>query len=171
METILMMQRRFAFLAVAGAIVLASCGGAEQGDEGAVQEEAAAVENPHAGVPGAPGGMAGGMPGGHAGEISTAEGVENPHAAASSAMPGEGGVTEIMFKCAEDKAFMFSLLDGVARARITVDGESYELEHVESASGMKYSDGTWTFFGKGPEALVMNNEEHVLTECKAAGHP
>ena len=134
-----MMQKRFAFLAVAGAIVLAGCGGAEQGEEGAVQEDAAAVEN--------------------------------PHAAASSAMPGEGGITEIMFKCTEDKAFMFSLLDGVAKARITVDGESYELEHVESASGMKYSDGTWTFFGKGPEAMVMKNDEHVLTECKAAGHP
>ena len=37
METILMMQRRFAFLAVAGAIVLASCGGAEQGDKLPVQ--------------------------------------------------------------------------------------------------------------------------------------
>ena len=162
-----MMQKRYAFLAVAGALVLAGCGGAEQGDEVAVQEEAAAPDNPHAGVPGAPGGM----PGSHEGEITTAEDVANPHAAASSAMPGEGGITEIMFNCADDKAFLFSLLDGVAQARITVDGESYELEHIESASGMKYSDGTWTFFGKGPEALVLKNDEHVLTECKAAGHP
>jgi len=166
-----MMQKRIAFFAVAGALVLAGCGGAEQADEVVVQEDAAAADNPHAGVPGAPGGMTGGMTGGHAGEISTAEGVQNPHAAASSAMPGEGGITQIMFNCADDGAFMFSLLDGVAKARITVDGESYELEHVESASGMKYSDGTWTFFGKGPEALVMKNDEHVLTECKAAGHP
>ena len=166
-----MMQKRFAFLAVAGALVLAGCGGAEQGDEVVVQEDAAAAENPHAGVPGAPGGMPGGVPAGRDGEITTAEGVANPHAAASSAMPGEGGVTEIMFNCADDKSFLFSLLDGVAKARITVDGETYELENIESASGMKYSDGTWTFFGKGPEALVMKNEEHVLTECKAAGHP
>ena len=166
-----MMQKRFAFLAVTGALVLAGCGGAEQGDEVVVQEDAAAPANPHAGVPGAPGGMPGGVPDGHDGEITTAEGVENPHAAASSAMPGEGGVTQIMFNCADDKAFVFSLLDGVAKARITVDGETYELEHIESASGMKYSDGTWTFFGKGPEALVMKNDEHVLTECKAAGHP
>jgi membrane-bound inhibitor of C-type lysozyme len=171
METILMMQKRFAFLAVTGALVLAGCGGAEQDDEVVVQEDAAAPANPHAGVPGAPGGTPAGMPGGHEGEIATAEGVANPQAAASSAMPGEGGVTQIMFNCADDKAFLFSLLDGVAQARITVDGESYELEHIESASGMKYSDGTWTFFGKGPEALVMKNDEHVLTECKAAGHP
>ena len=162
-----MMQKRFAFLAVAGALVLAGCSGAEQGDEVVVQEDAAAAANPHAGVPGAPGGM----PGSHEGEITTAEDVANPHAAASSAMPGEGGITEIMFNCADDEVFLFSLLDGVAKARITVDGESYELEHIESASGMKYSDGTWTFFGKGPEALVMKNDEHVLTECKAAGHP
>lgn len=167
----MMMHKRFAFLAVTGALVLTGCGGTEQGDEVVVQEDVAAAENPHAGVPGAPGGMPAGMPGAHEGEITTAEGVQNPHAAASSAMPGEGGVTQIMFNCADEKAFMFSLLDGVARARITVDGESYELDHIESASGMKYGDGTWTFFGKGPEALVMKNDEHVLTECKAAGHP
>ncbi len=162
-----MMQKRFAFLAVAGALVLVGCGGAEQGDDVVVQEDAAAAENPHAGVPGAPGAMSGG----HEGEITTAEGVENPHAAASSAMPGEGGITQIMFNCADDKAFLFAMLDGVAKARITVDGESHELEHIESASGMKYGDGTWTFFGKGPEALVMKNDEHVFTKCKAAGHP
>ena len=160
-----MMQKRFAFLALAGVLIVAGCGGAEQEETVAVQEDAAAagMENPHADVEGATGGMPGG--------ISTADGVENPHAEAAPSMPGRDGVTQITFKCADDKAFMFALLEGVEKARITVDGESYELEHLPSDSGMKYSDGTWSFFGKGPEALVMKNDEHVFTDCKAAGHP
>ena len=160
-----MMQKRFAFLALAGVLVAAGCGGAEQEETVAVQEDAAAagMENPHADVEGATGGMPGG--------ISTADGVENPHAEAAPSMPGRDGVTQIMFKCADDKAFMFALLEGVDQARITVDGDSYELEKIPSASGMKYSDGTWSFFGKGPEALVMKNDEKVYTDCKAAGHP
>ena len=160
-----MKQKRFAFLALAGVLVLAGCGGAEQEETVVVQEDVAAagMENPLADVEGATGGMPGG--------ISTADGVENPHAEAAPSMPGRDGVTQIMFKCADDKAFMFALLEGVEKARITVDGESYELEHLPSDSGMKYSDGTWSFFGKGPEALVMKNDEHVFTDCKAAGHP
>jgi membrane-bound inhibitor of C-type lysozyme len=168
METNLMMQKRYAFLALAGVLVVAGCGGAEQEETVVIQEDAAAagMENPHANTEGATGGMPGGMPGG----ISTAEGAENPHAAATS-MPGRDGVTQIMFKCADDRAFTFALLDGVEKARITVDGESYELEKIPAASGMKFSDGTWSFFGKGPEALVMKNDEKVFTDCKAAGHP
>ncbi len=139
-----MMQKRFAFLVLAGILVVAGCGGAEQGETAVVQENAAAAgtENPHDDMEGATGGM-----------------------------PGRDGVTQIMFKCADDKAFMFALLEGVEKARITVDGESFELEKDPSASGMKYSDGTWSFFGKGPEALVMKNDENVFTDCKAAGHP
>ena len=160
-----MMQKRFAFLALAGVLVIAGCGGVEQDETVVVQDDAVAagVENQHANMEGATGGMPGG--------ISTAEGAENPHAATPSSMPGRDGVTQIMFKCADDRAFTFALLDGVEKARITVDGESDELEKIPSASGMKFSDGTWSFFGKGPEALVMKNDEKVFTDCKAAGHP
>ena len=164
-----MIQRRFAFILVAGSLVLAGCGGTEQDDSLAVQEDASAAgtENPHADVAGG----TGGMPSAHDGDITTAEGVESPHATESAAMPGEGGVTQIMFKCTGDKAFLFALVDGVEKARITLDGTSYELEQIPSDSGMKYGDGTWTFYGRGPEAIVLKNDEHFLTECKAAGHP
>ncbi len=160
-----MMRKRYAFLALAGVLVVASCGGADQEETVVVQEDAAAagMESGHADMSGATGGMPGG--------ISTTEGVENPHAEAVSSMPGRDGVTQIMFKCADDKVFMFALLEGVEKARITVDGESYELDKIPSASGMKFSDGTWSFFGKGPEALVMKNDEKVFTDCNAAGHP
>ncbi len=50
-------------------------------------------------------------------------------------------------------------------------GETHELERVRSASGMKFSDGTWGFFSKGPEAMLMKNEEPIVKGCIAAGHP
>ena len=62
-------------------------------------------------------------------------------------------------------------MNGIDNPGMVVPDRQGKGKFDESASGMKYSDGTWTFFGKGPEALVMKNDEHVLTECKAAGHP
>ncbi len=107
----------------------------------------------------------------HGSQYTTAEGVTNPHTPGPSTMPGEGGITEIMFRCPDDQGFLFGLYAGADSARISVDGVTYELERVPSASGMKYTDGTWSYFGKGPEALLMKGEEVVMKDCKAAGHP
>jgi membrane-bound inhibitor of C-type lysozyme len=146
-----MIQKRFAFFALAGMLAVSACDSADQAEVVVVEDDVPAM--------------------------TTMEGVENPHTGAAGAMsgaarsmPGEDGVIELTFNCAGEKAFQFVMLTESEQARITIDGETYELEKVPSASGMKYSDGTWTFFGKGPEAIVAKNDEHVLTECKAAGH-
>ena len=164
----MMIRNRLAALVLAGAVALAGCSGEETQEE-AQAEQSAGVQDPHAGLD-----MQGGMDAmseAHASGVTTAEGVANPHARGPGRMPGEGGVTEINFRCADGQSFLFGLYTGSETARISIDGQTYELERVPSGSGMKYSDGTWSFFGKGPEALVMKDDEVVMKDCKAAGHP
>lgn len=164
----MMIRNRWAAIALSGALVVAACSGDEAGDE-AQAEQAAEVQNPHEGMGmDAATGAAADL---HGSQYTTAEGVSNPHTPGPSTMPGEGGITEIMFRCMFSESFLFGLYTGGDSARISVEGVTYELERVPSASGMKYTDGTWTFAGKGPEALVMKDDEVVMKDCKAAGHP
>ncbi len=146
-----MIEKRFALLVLAGLLAMTGCDTADEAEVVVIEEDVPAM--------------------------TTKPGVENPHTGEAGAMPtgartmpGEDGVIELTFNCAGETSFQFVMLTESEQARITVEGETYELEKVPSASGMKYSDGTWSFFGKGPEAMVMKNDEEILTECKAAGH-
>lgn len=147
-----MIEKRIPLLVLAGVLAMAGCDTADQAEVVVVEEDTPAM--------------------------TTKPGVENPHTGAAGAMPtgaatmpGEDGMIELTFNCAGETSFQLVMLTESEQARITVEGETYELDKVPSGSGMKYSDGTWSFFGKGPQAIVMKNDEEILTECRAAGHP
>ncbi|MCG8707985.1 MliC family protein [Brenneria sp. 4F2] len=46
-----------------------------------------------------------------------------------------------------------------------LDGDRHTLPEVVSASGMKYSDGAYTFWGKGNHAFVQRGERVIVDDC------
>ena len=82
-----------------------------------------------------------------------------------------GQVSVVMYQCAEEKSFALTVAPGVGQAALRVDGEVFPLDQQEVASGMEYSDGTYTFRGQGPEAVVEKDGEPIFSDCMAAGHP
>jgi membrane-bound inhibitor of C-type lysozyme len=165
-----MTQSRFAVVALAGMLVLGGCADAEQDPVADTEQVAGSgmgggMVNPHSDI----GPAQEGMPNPHAAGMPGAGGMGNPHEAA--AMPGEGGVMEISFSCPDDVTLKLALYSEEDRAEVTLKGETHDLERVRSASGLKFSDGTWSFFSKGPEAMVMKNDEPVVKDCMAVGHP
>lgn len=169
-------QKTYALAAVIGLLAMAGC--ADAGQEGAADVETTAqsgmeggMQNPHSDI----GPAAEGMPNPHAngmdgaGAMGATGGMANPHAAGG--MPGEDGVIHITFQCPDDVPMQLVLHSADNRAQVTYMGETHELERVRSGSGMKFSDGTWGFFSKGPEAMLMKNDEPIVKDCIAAGHP
>ncbi len=140
-----MLVKRHMPFVLATLMVVAACG-AEQGDEAGATTAA---------------------------EMQEAEGgagaMQNPHGA--TAMPGQGGVTRITYACADGKSFQLALHEGTGQADLVMGDETVVLAATPAGSGMKFTDGTWVFHGKGPEALVDKGEERVFTDCKASGHP
>jgi membrane-bound inhibitor of C-type lysozyme len=83
-----------------------------------------------------------------------------------------GEVSMINYRCADGGMFTLTVAPGVGQAALRLaDGEVFQLDQIEAASGMEFSDGTYTFRGKGPEAFVERDGEQILTDCMAAGHP
>ncbi len=102
------------------------------------------------------------MPAGMEGEAPAGMGeMSAPH----------GQVSVVMYTCADDKGFALTLAPGVGQAALRVEDGVFQLTQQEVASGMEFSDGTYTFRGKGPEATVEMNGEPVYVDCTAAGHP
>jgi len=104
------------------------------------------------------------MPAGHPATDSTAP-------AAGRMQAPHGQVSVVVYQCADDQSFMLTVASGVGQAALRIDGEVYKLESQEVASGMEYSDGTYTFRGKGQEAFVEKDGEPLFTDCVATGHP
>jgi membrane-bound inhibitor of C-type lysozyme len=140
-----MLFKRHMPFALATLMVVAACG-AEQGGEAG--ESAAAETQEEAGGAGA---------------------MQNPHGAME--MPGQGGVTRITYGCAEGNSFQLVLHEGTGEADLVMGEETVTLASDRAASGMRFTDGTWVFHGKGPEALVEKDGERVYSDCKASGHP
>ncbi|NNK48688.1 MAG: hypothetical protein HKP01_07430 [Gemmatimonadetes bacterium] len=82
-----------------------------------------------------------------------------------------GQVSVLMYQCADEQQFTLTVAPGVGQAALRVEAGVFQLEQQEVASGMEFSDGTYTFRGQGPEALVERDGEPILTDCVAAGHP
>ena len=82
-----------------------------------------------------------------------------------------GQVSVIMYQCAGDQTFALTVAQGVGQAALRFGDESYPLQQQEVASGMEFSDGTYTFRGQGPEAFVEKDGERIFSDCVAAGHP
>ena len=82
-----------------------------------------------------------------------------------------GQVSMIMYNCADEKSFTLTVAEGVGKAALRAEDGIYQLDQQQVASGMEFSDGSYTFRGKGPEAFVEKDGEPVYTDCMAAGHP
>ena len=82
-----------------------------------------------------------------------------------------GQVSVIVYRCADDKSFALTVAPGVGQAALRADDGVFQLNQQEVASGMEFSDGTYTFRGEGPEAFVEKDGERIYTDCVAAGHP
>nr|WP_113869093.1 MliC family protein [Brenneria salicis]NMN91874.1 membrane-bound inhibitor of C-type lysozyme [Brenneria salicis ATCC 15712 = DSM 30166]RBP58335.1 membrane-bound inhibitor of C-type lysozyme [Brenneria salicis ATCC 15712 = DSM 30166]RLM29339.1 lysozyme inhibitor [Brenneria salicis ATCC 15712 = DSM 30166] len=52
-----------------------------------------------------------------------------------------------------------------SQASFLLDGERHVLPQVVSASGAKYSDGTYTFWSKGNQAFVQRGERVIVDDC------
>lgn len=110
-------------------------------------------------------------------EAAADDAVETTEGQAAGAGEGmgeapHGQVSMVGYECADGGAFTLTVAPGVAKAALRLaDGEVHQLDQVEVASGMEFSDGTYTFRGKGPEADVEMDGEPLLSDCKAAGHP
>ncbi len=108
-----------------------------------------------------------------AGEMPAAEaGMEGqaPEGMGEMSAP-HGQVSVLMYQCADDRAFALTVAPGVGQAALRIEGESFPLEQQEVASGMEFSDGTYTFRGQGPEAYVEKDGERIFSDCVASGHP
>ncbi|MEC5320534.1 MliC family protein [Brenneria populi subsp. brevivirga] len=46
-----------------------------------------------------------------------------------------------------------------------LDGERHILPQAVSASGAKYSDGTYSFWSKGNQAFVQRGERVIVDDC------
>jgi membrane-bound inhibitor of C-type lysozyme len=82
-----------------------------------------------------------------------------------------GQVSVIMFNCADEKSFTLTVAAGVGKAALRTEDGVFQLDQQEVASGMEYSDGSYTFRGKGSDAFVEKDGERIFTDCMAAGHP
>ena len=83
-----------------------------------------------------------------------------------------GKVSVLAYECADEQSFMFTIAEGVEKAALRMsDGQIFQLDQQPTGSGMDYSDGTYTFRGKGPEASVEKDGEPLFTDCRATGHP
>lgn len=82
-----------------------------------------------------------------------------------------GQVSVIMYNCADEKSFTLTVAEGVGKAALRTEDGVYQLDQQPVGSGMEFSDGSYTFRGKGPEAFVEKDGEQVYTDCMAAGHP
>lgn len=52
------------------------------------------------------------------------------------------------------------------QARLIMDGQPLTLTEQESASGVRYSDGTYTFWSKGDSAFIERNQRIIVNDCQ-----
>jgi membrane-bound inhibitor of C-type lysozyme len=85
------------------------------------------------------------------------------------AIPGaceENSPTKLhVFRCADGATVTVIFTETDDSITMRLGGRSYRLEHVEAASGAKYSDGKVVFWNKGKEAFVEIDGEMVHDGC------
>jgi membrane-bound inhibitor of C-type lysozyme len=74
--------------------------------------------------------------------------------ACAAALAEEPGWEHVEYDCFDGTKVSVAMRDDRDLIVLTIDGEEYELPHVEAASGAKYSDGAVTFWAKGGGAIV-----------------
>ncbi len=117
------------------------------------------------------------------GGVGCASETAEEQAEAAAEMPAEapegmgemsaphGQISVLMYQCADEQQFALTVAPGVGQAALRLEAGVFQLEQQEVASGMEFSDGTYTFRGQGPEAFVEKDGERIFTDCVAAGHP
>lgn len=108
---------------------------------------------------------------GEAAAMQAGEGSDNAAAETPEMSSPHGQVSVVMYECADEKSFALTVAQGVGQAALRFEEGVFQLEQQEVASGMAYSDGTYTVRGQGPEASVEKDGEPLFTDCVATGHP
>ena len=70
-----------------------------------------------------------------------------------------------VFRCAGGATVKVIFTDADESMTMYLDKNSYELKHVPSASGAKYTDGKVVFWNKGKEAYIQIEGEVVADGC------
>lgn len=70
------------------------------------------------------------------------------------------------YECPDGTRFTAQFPPGANKMKLELDGVGYELPQVQSGSGIRYSDGTTTFWGKGREAMLERKGHPPRTNCK-----
>ena len=52
------------------------------------------------------------------------------------------------------------------QARFIMDGQPLTLTEQPSASGARYSDGTYVFWSKGDSAFIERNQRIIVNDCQ-----
>jgi len=143
-----MLFKRHMPFVLATLMVVAACGAEQAGEAGEAGETTSAEAQEATGGAGA---------------------MQNPHG--EMEMPGQSGLTRISYACADGNSLQLVLHEGTGQADLVMGEETVTLAATPAASGMKFTDGTWVFHGKGPEALVEKDGERVYSDCRASGHP
>ncbi|TKI05702.1 hypothetical protein FCN80_13370 [Martelella alba] len=55
-----------------------------------------------------------------------------------------------------------------ARVRLILDGQALTLTQTVSASGVRYSDGRYVFWSKGPQAFIERDNRVIIDDCRLA---
>ncbi len=72
---------------------------------------------------------------------------------------------EYQYVCSAGKRIYVSVSEDGERATVRFEGDTFKLEAVPSASGVKYSDGKVDFWSKGTEAFLQIEGETVCDGC------
>ncbi len=85
-------------------------------------------------------------------------------------LPGCGGggytrspvVTPQQLSCTGNKPAQITLYSP-SEARLTFEDKSYDLNRIETASGVKYENGDISFWNKGIDALITRDDGSMST--------
>ena len=57
------------------------------------------------------------------------------------------------------------------QAHLIMDGQPLTLNEAVSASGTRYSDGTYSFWTKGDSAFIERNQRIIVNDCQLQAAP
>lgn len=52
------------------------------------------------------------------------------------------------------------------QARFIMDGQPLTLTEQQTASGVRYSDGTYSFWSQGDSAFIERNQRIIVNDCQ-----
>ncbi len=80
---------------------------------------------------------------------------------------GKAFKSETTYKCDDGKSFVAEFYERVDIAYLGVSGKTYLLHRIPSTSGIRYSDGSTTFWIRGNSAFVETNGRTEFNNCSA----